>query len=107
MPRKKKKEVVVSAPPRPSITPSEATKRAEEEALEKERVQTLEVARRFGVRFGVLTITVGILLIALSVYLTLTGQIVSSPEVRLAFIVVLALLGIVNTVSGLLLMGRD
>ncbi len=107
MGRRKKKEITVPAPPRPSKRPAEKARKAQAMAIEEERIGTLEVAQKVGKAFSGLTIAAGVLLLLFSVYLTITGPLTSSPEMKLFFIVMLAFLGIVNTVSGLLLMGRD
>lgn len=82
-------------------------KEAQDMAIEEERYDTLEVAQKVGKAFSGLTIGAGVLLLLFSIYLTVTGPLTNSPEMKLFFIVILAFLGIVNTVSGLLLMGRD
>ena len=104
---RKKKEITVSAPRRPSKRPAERARKAQATAIEEERIGILEVAQKFGKAFSGLTISAGVLLLLFSVYLTITGSLTSSPEMKLLFIVMLAFLGIVNTVSGLLLMGRS
>lgn len=104
MVRKKKKERRVSAPSRlvKPLEEEEASKRA----MEEERVKVIYVARRFGKFFGGLTIAFGIMLLIVSFYMIMSGQAPISSEMKSLFIVLLALLGVVNTVSGLLLMGR-
>lgn len=82
-------------------------KEAQDRAIEEERYDTLEVAQKVGKAFSGLTIGAGVLLLLFSIYLTVTGPLTNSSEMKLFFIVILAFLGIVNTVSGLLLMGRD
>ena len=76
-------------------------------AIEEERYDTLKVAQKVGKAFCGLTIAAGVILLLFSVYLTVTGPLTSTPEMKLFFIVMLTFLGIVNMVSGLLLMGRD
>ena len=105
--RRKKKEITVSAPHMPSKRPAERAGEAQAMAIEDERFDTLKVAQKVGRAFSGLTIAAGVLLLLFSVYLTVTGPLTSSPEMRLFFIVMLVFLGIVNMVSGLLLMGRD
>ncbi|UCE16789.1 MAG: hypothetical protein JSV12_04085 [Candidatus Bathyarchaeota archaeon] len=104
---RKKKEITVPAPPRPSRRPAERARKAQAEAIEKERLGTLKVAQKVGRVFSGLTVVTGVLLLLFSVYLTITGPLTSSPEMKLFFIVMLAFLSVVNMVSGLLLMGRD
>ena len=104
---RKKKEITVPAPRKPSRRPAERARKDQTIAMEEERIDTLEVAQRVGKVFSGLTIGAGVLLLLFSVYLIITGPLTSSPETRLFFIVMLAFLGIVNMVSGLLLMGRS
>ena len=82
-------------------------KEAQDMTIEEERYGTLEVAEKIGKAFSGLTIGAGILLLLFSIYLIVTGPLTNSAETKLFFIVMLAFLGIVNTVGGLLLMGRD
>jgi hypothetical protein len=82
-------------------------KKTQAMAIEEERYDTLKLAQKVGKAFCGLTIGAGVLLLLFSVYLTVTGPLTSSPEMKLFFIVMLTFLGIINTVSGLLLMGRD
>lgn len=104
---RKKKEITVPAPRRPNKGPTERAGKTQAMVIEEERIGTLEVAQKVGKAFSGLTIAAGILLLLFSIYLTITGPLTSSPEMKLLSIVMLAFLGIVNTVSGLLLMGRD
>lgn len=105
--RRKKKEITVPPPRIPSKRPAEKARKAQAMSIEKERLGTLEAARKVGKVFSGLTIGAGVLLLLFSVSLTMTGPLTSSPEMKLFFIVMLAFLGVVNMVSGLLLMGRD
>ena len=82
-------------------------KKTQAMAIEEERYNTLKVAQKVGKAFSGLMIAAGVMLLLFSVYLTVTGPLTSSPEMKLFFIVMLTFLGIVNTVSGLLVMGRD
>lgn len=107
MGRRKKKESTVPATHRPSKRLAERARKAQAMAVEEERIGTLEVAQKVGKTFSGLTIGAGVLLLLFSVHLTVTGPLTSSPETNLLFIVMLAFFGIVNTVSGLLLMGRS
>ena len=104
MGRKKEKEIVVSAPPKLSQKPTENQKTKN---IEVERIETIETSQKVGKTFCSIPIAAGILLLIFSVYLIITGPMTSTPETRLIFIVMLAFLGIVNTMSGLFLMGRS
>ena len=107
MGEQKKKEIIVPAPHTPSKRPAERARKPHDMAIEEERFGTLKVAEKVGKVFSGLTIAAGVILLLFSVYLTVTGPLTSTPEMKLFFIVMLTFLGIVNTVSGLLLMGRD
>jgi len=102
--RKKKKEIRVSAPSR-LVKPLEEEEE-DTRAMEEERMKVIFVARRVGKFFGGLTIAFGIILLILSFYMIMGSQAFIPSEMKSLFIVFLALLGVVNTVSGLLLMGR-
>lgn len=102
MGRRKKNEIIVSAPSKLNQQSTEKT-----QTIEKEKIETLDAAQKFGKTFFGLTIAAGVLLLIFSVYLLITGPLTNLPEMRLFFIVMLAFLGIVNTVSGLLLMARN
>ena len=82
-------------------------KETQDITIEEERYDTLKVAQKVGKAFSGLTIGAGVLLLLFSIYLTVTGPLTNSSEMKLFFIVMLAFLGTINTVSGLLLMGRD
>jgi len=104
--RKKKRGTRVSLSSKP-ITPSEeSAMKARERIMEEERMKVIHVARRVGKFFGGLTIAFGIILLVLSLYMIASGQASLPSEMKSLFVVFLALLGVVNTVSGLLLMGR-
>ena len=107
MGEREKKEITVSTPPRPSRRSAEKARESQTMAIEEERISTLEVAQKVGKAFSSLTIATGVLLLLFSVYLTIIGPLTSSPKMKLLFIVMLTFLGIVNTASGLLLMGRS
>lgn len=103
--KKEKKEIRVSAPFIPSTPPEEAARRDREMARVEEEIEVIAVTHRVGALFGGVMITMGALLL-FSIYLIMTGQVMISPEERLLFTLALILYGIVNMISGLLLMGR-
>ena len=105
--RRKEKEIVVPAPTKSGQKPTEKAKKPKAEALEEERIETLEASQKVGKVFCGLTIGAGALLLLFSFYLTITGPLTISLELKLLFILMLAFLGIVNMTSGLLLMGRS
>lgn len=110
MPKKKKKKEIVVPAPYILTTPSKETaKKVAERALEEERMGVLEVSHRVAVRFGVLALATGILLIVLWAYVTVTGEmnwVTTSPNTTIFFFAALAFVGIISIVGGLLLMGR-
>ncbi len=86
--------------------------KAQRKALEEERFKVLEISRRIGKRFGPISVIFGACLLIISFFLTITNTVLtvlvaSSPEIKVFFIVFSVFLGIVNAVTGLLLMGCD
>jgi len=105
--RKKKREKIRASIPSKPIAPSEESAiKARERIMEEERMEVIHVARRVGKFFGGLAIAFGVMLLILSSYMIVSGQAPVPSEMKSLFVVFLALLGVVNTVSGLLLMGR-
>lgn len=109
MPKKKKKEIVVPTSYIFATPSKETAKKIAERALEEERMTVLEVSHRVAVRFGVLALVTGTLLIVLWAYVTVTGKmnwVTTSPNMTKLFFAALAFVGIISIVGGLLLMGR-
>jgi len=104
--RKKKREIRVSLPSKPIVSSEGSAMKAKERIMEEERMEVIHAACRVGKFFGGLTIAFGIMLLVLSFYMIMSGQLSIPSDMKSFFIVFLALLGVVNTVSGLLLMGR-
>lgn len=109
MKKKKKREIRIFAPFRPSIRPEEAIIKAQRKALEEERFKVLEFSRRISRKFSPLPIIVGVSLLITSTYLfiTNTGLAADSSEIKALFIMLSIILGVINVVTGLLLMGSD
>ena len=112
MKKKKKREIRISAPIRPTLRPEEAIIKAQQKALEEERFRVLEFSRRIGKKFGPIPVIVGAYLLIISVYLVITDTVLTvlmagSPEIKVFFTVFSIFLGVVNAVTGLLLMGSD
>ena len=107
--KRKRREIRIFAPFRPSLRPEEAVIKAQRKALEEERYKVLEFSRRISRKFSLLPIMAGASLLITSTYMFVTNAvlIVDSPEIKVLFITLLVLLGIVNVVAGLLLMGSD
>ena len=109
MEKNEKHEIRVSAPSRPSLRPEEAIIKTQQKALEEERFRVLELSRRIGKKFAPMPIIVGASLLIISVYLIVTNAVltflmVGSPEIKTFFIVLSIFWGVVNVVTGLLLM---
>lgn len=107
--KKKKREIRIFAPFRPTVRPEEAAMKAQQKALEEERFRVLELSRRIGRRFSLLPVIVGASVLITSIYLVITNTVlmVDSPEIKAFFIALSIFLGVINVVSGLLLMGSD
>jgi len=107
--RKKKREIRIFAPFRPTVRPEEAVIKAQQKDLEEERFRALELSRRIGKKFSPMPVILGASLLMISVYLVITntGLTAGSPEFKAFFIVFSIFLGIINIVTGLLLMGSD
>ena len=109
MKKKKEREIRIPAPIKPTLRPEEAVIKAQRKALEEERFRVLEFSRRIGKKFGPMPIIVGASLLTISVYLVITDAVLTvlmagSPEIKAFFTVLSILFGVVNVVTGLLLM---
>jgi hypothetical protein len=105
-----KEEITVKAPSKPVVAPEKKAEKAVQKALEEERFGTLQVSRRIGVYFGASTVVVGVLLLALLAYTGITGQtgwIVLSPGSAVFGFALWVFVGLVNIISGFLLMGSE
>jgi hypothetical protein len=105
-----KEEITVKAPSKPVVAQEKKAEKAVQKALEEERFGTLQVSRRIGVYFGALTVVVGVLLLALLAYSGITGQIggiVLSPRSAVFGFALWVFVGLVNIISGFLLMGSE
>jgi hypothetical protein len=107
---KEKEEIIVKAPSKPVVSPEKKAEKAIEKALEEERFGTLQISNRFGSYFGASAIFAGVLLLCLFAYIGITGQagwIVLSSEATAFSIALWVFVGIVNIISGFLLMGSE
>jgi len=105
-----KEEIIVNPPSRPVISPEKKAEKAIEKALEEERFGTLQISNRFGSYFGASVIFAGALLLCLFAYVSITGQaglIILSSEATAFSLALWIFVGIVNIVSGFLLMGSE
>jgi hypothetical protein len=107
---KEKEEIIVKAPSKPVVSPEKKAEKAIEKALEEERFGTLQVSKRFGSYFGASAIVAGVVLLCIFAFVAITGQvgwISMSSEAAVFSIVLWVFIGIVNIVSGFLLMGSE
>jgi len=107
---KDKEEIVVKAPSKPVVSPEKKAEKAIEKALEEERFGTLKISNKFGSYFGVSAIVAGVVLLCIFAFVAITGQvswISMSSEAAVFSFVLWILVGIVNIVSGFLLMGSE
>ena len=105
--KKEKREIRIFAPFRPVIRREEAEMRDHERALEEERVKVLTFSRKIRRRFYALPMIIGAFLLGFSVSVIITNAVLvaGSPEATILFITALTLLGVIEVISGLLLMG--
>lgn len=104
--KKNEKEIVVRAPSKPVIHPEKKA----EKALEEERFGVFRISHKVGRYFSLSILVLGVLLLCLLTYVTVTGcvdWIIISPEITFWGLVVWVFVGIVNVVGGLLLMGSQ
>lgn len=105
-----KEEITVKAPSKPVVSPEKKAEKAIEKALEEERFGTLQISSRIGTYFGASVIFVGVLLLCLFAYISITGQvgwIILSSEATWFSIALWVFVGLVNIISGFLLMGSE
>lgn len=105
--KRRKREIRVFTPLRPTIRSEDAELKAHEMELEKERLKVLEFSQKIGAKFSAILITVGVAFLSFSAYLAITGVAVTvaAPENRMIFAGALIFMGIINIVGGLLLIG--
>jgi hypothetical protein len=106
----KKEEITVKAPAKPVVSPEKKAEKAIAKSLEEERFEVLKISKRIGAYFGTAVIFVGVLLLCLFAYVSITGQvrlIGLSPEATSFSLVLWVFVGIVNIITGFLLMGSD
>ena len=111
MKKKKKREMKVSAPLRPTLRPEETIARTRQKDLQGERFEVLELARKIGKKFGLISVVIGSSLLIFLIYLlvtdgVLTSVVISSPEIEVFSLIFSIFLGVVNIVTGLLLMSN-
>jgi uncharacterized integral membrane protein len=105
-----KEEIVVKAPSKPVISPEKKAAKAAERALEEERYGVLEVPKRTGKYFGVLSIGVGLVLLVLLAATSFSGQsgmIFLSTGSSVPVLILWIVVGLVSIIVGFLLMGSE
>ena len=106
MSKKKKKEHIIKAPKVVSSYIHDKL-RSSSRILREERVVVFRFARRMAPLFSGLILVFGLTTMILVFYLYVSGQIIEILNVKSVTVAVLMLTGIINFVSGLLLMGRE
>jgi hypothetical protein len=107
---KEKEEIMVKAPAKPVVSPQRKAEKAIAKSLEEERFEVLQISSRIGAYFGTAAIFVGVLLLCLLAYVSITSQvglISLSPESTSFSLVLWVFTGLVNIITGFLLMGSD
>jgi hypothetical protein len=107
---KDKEEIVVKAPSKSVVSPEVKAEKAIEKALEEERFGTLQISRKFGSYFGISAMVAGVVLLCIFAFVAITGQagLIGMLSETSAFSIILwVFVGIVNIVSGFILMGSD
>ena len=104
-----KKEIIVRAPSKPVVSPEKKAERAIERSLEEERFDILQVSNELGAYFGVAVVFIGVLLLCLFSYVSITGQaglIILSSEATAFSQFLWIFIGLLNIISGFLLIGN-
>ena len=107
---KEKEEIIVKAPSKPVVSPEKKAEKAIEKSLEEERFEILQISNKVGAYFGATVVFVGVLLLCLFAYVRITGQagvVILSSEATMFSLALWVFVGIVNIISGFLLMGNE
>lgn len=108
--KKEKKKITVRGPSKPVTPPEKWAEKATEKALEEERFGVLKISRKVGTYFSASLLAAGFLLLCLFAFVTVTGQVdwmTTSPETAFLALVLWIFVGIINIVSGFLLIGSE
>jgi uncharacterized protein YbjT (DUF2867 family) len=103
-------EITVRAPSKPVGSPEKRAGEMAERALEEERFSVLEFPKKIGKYAGVVVAVMGVLLLSLFAYMSVTGQtggILLSSGSGLASLVVWGFVGLLNIFVGFLFLGRE
>ncbi len=107
---KEKEEIIVKAPSKPVVSLEKKAKRTLEKSLEEERFDLLKVSNEFGAYFGVAVAAVGILLLSLFAFVSVSGQsglLVLSSESTMLSMFLWLFVGLLNIIGGFLLVGNE
>ena len=106
--KKKRRRIRVFAPFKHVLHPEEKRLRKHEKRFEEERLRVLEFSRRIRKGFSVVSMIVGAFVFGFFTYFVLTDTVpsVASPGTRVALLFLVVLLGVVNVIAGLLLIGE-
>lgn len=107
---KEKEEITVKAPSKPVVSPEKKTERIIEKSLEEERFDLLHVLGELGAYFGVAVVAVGILLLCLFAFVSVSGQaglLVLSSESTMFSMFLWIFVGLLNIITGFLLLGSE
>jgi hypothetical protein len=106
--KKKKQRIRVFAPFKPVIHPEEEEIRTQEKRLEEERLKVLEFSRKTRKGFGVFSMAVGAFIFGFFAYFVWTGMTLKAvtTEIKIALLALAVLLGAINIITGLLLIGE-
>ncbi len=104
------KEITVKAPSKPVVSPEKKAEKETEKSLEEERYGVLQFRKEVGQYIGAAAAGVGVLLLCLIVYTSLTNQtsgILLTAQANTFSLGLWIFTGIINIVVGLLLMGSE
>jgi len=107
---KEKEEIIVKAPSKPVVSPEKKAERTLEKSLEEERFDLLKGSNEFGAYFGVAVVAVGILLLIIFAYVSLSGQaglLVLSSNSTMFSMFLWLFVGLLNIIGGFLLIGNE
>lgn len=104
-----KKEIIVKAPSKPVVSPEKKAEKAIEKSLEEERFEILQASNELGAYFGIAVVFIGVLLLCLVAYVSITGQaglIILSSEASMFSQFLWIFIGLLNIIGGFLLIGN-
>jgi hypothetical protein len=107
---KEKEEITVKAPSKPVVSPEKKAERTLEKSLEEERFDLLHVSNEFGAYFGIAVVAIGILLLSLFAFVSVSGQaglLVLSSESTIFSMFLWLFAGLLNIIGGFLLIGSE